>query len=302
MNHSMNLFSTVCDNSGLTISTKKVEVMYQPAPGKPYTEPTVTVNGVKLAVVDRFTYLGSTLSRNVHIDDETDGRIAKASATFRRLRSSVWERKGVSQTTKIKVYRIVVLTTLLYASETWTVYQRHAKKPNRFHLCCPSKLLRVSWQVEVPDTEILKQSGMPKVFTLLQQTQLRWASHVTRISVERLPKRILYGELQSGARSLGGQKKGFKDTLKAPIKDFNTDPTLRETLAQNRPVWRGAVTKGVKKYEQQRLKAAKTKRAARKARANCNPTPQTTGTPWTCSHCSRYFRAWIGLISHFRAY
>ncbi|RUS88201.1 hypothetical protein EGW08_004033 [Elysia chlorotica] len=53
---------------------------------------------------------------------------AKASAAFGRLRSSVWDCEGVSLTSKIKVYRAVVLSTLLYASETWTVYQRHAKK------------------------------------------------------------------------------------------------------------------------------------------------------------------------------
>ncbi|GFR70170.1 hypothetical protein ElyMa_005647200 [Elysia marginata] len=67
----------------LTLSTKKTEVMYQPDTGKPYTEPTVTVNDVKLAAVYRFTYLGRTLSRNVHIDDETDGRIAKSQCCLR---------------------------------------------------------------------------------------------------------------------------------------------------------------------------------------------------------------------------
>ena len=34
-----------CDNFGLTISTKKTEVMYQPAPGKPYQESHITVKG-----------------------------------------------------------------------------------------------------------------------------------------------------------------------------------------------------------------------------------------------------------------
>ena len=155
MQHSVDLFSTACNNFGLTISTKKTEVMYQPAPNKPYQEPTVTVNGQKLAAVDRFTYLGSTLSPCVHIDDEIHARIAKASSAFGRLRSSVWERKGVSLSTKLSVYRAIVLTTLLYASETWTVYQRHAKKLNRFHLNCLRKLLRVKWQDKVPDTEIL---------------------------------------------------------------------------------------------------------------------------------------------------
>ncbi|RUS80600.1 hypothetical protein EGW08_011655 [Elysia chlorotica] len=119
-------------------------------------------------------------------------------------------------------------------------------------------LLRVSWQNKVPNTVILEQSGMPSVFTLLRQTELRWVGHVSRMSDERLPKRILYGELKSGACSHGCQKKRFKDTLKAS--DFVIDLTLWEVLAQNRPAWRQAVTKGAKMYGQQRLQAAKTAR------------------------------------------
>ena len=105
----------------LTISTKKTEVVHQPAPGKPYDEPTITVNGQKLKVVDKFTYLGSTLSRAVHIDDEVTARIAKASVAFGRLRANVCERNGIKLDTKLKVYKAVVLSTLLYACETWTV-------------------------------------------------------------------------------------------------------------------------------------------------------------------------------------
>ena len=79
MQRAMDQVSQSCDNYDLTISTKKTEVVHQPAPGKPYNEPTITVNGQKLKVVDKFTYLGSTLSRAVHIDDEITARIAKAS-------------------------------------------------------------------------------------------------------------------------------------------------------------------------------------------------------------------------------
>ena len=63
MQRAMDQVSQSCDNYDLTISTKKTEVVHQPAPGKPYNEPTITVNGQKLKVVDKFTYLGSTLSR-----------------------------------------------------------------------------------------------------------------------------------------------------------------------------------------------------------------------------------------------
>ena len=84
-----------CDSYDLTISIKKTEVVYQPAPGKPYKEPTITVKGQRLQMVDKFTYLGSTLSRVVHIDDEVNAMIAKASAAFGRLRGSIWDRSGI---------------------------------------------------------------------------------------------------------------------------------------------------------------------------------------------------------------
>ena len=45
------------------------------------------------------------------------------------------------------------------------------------------------------------------VHTLLKLAQLRWTGHVTRMPYERLPKTVLYGELQEGKRSQGGQKK-----------------------------------------------------------------------------------------------
>ena len=34
----------------------------------------------------------------------------------------------------------------------------------------------------------------------------RWTGHVTRMPDERLPKKVLYGELQEGKRSQGGQR------------------------------------------------------------------------------------------------
>ena len=50
---------------------------------------------------------------------------------------------------------------------------------------------------------------------------------------ERLPKKILYGELQVGKRFHGDQKKRYKDTLKASLKDFNIPIESWEQTAQN---------------------------------------------------------------------
>ncbi|KAJ1194771.1 hypothetical protein NDU88_004057 [Pleurodeles waltl] len=122
MQPSMNRFSTTCSNFGLTISTKKTEVLHQPAPHKMYTEPTITPEGEILKAVDKFTYPSSTISRSVNIDDEVDTRIAKASSAFGWLQELVWERRGVKLLTDLKIYKAVILPTLLYFCETWTVY------------------------------------------------------------------------------------------------------------------------------------------------------------------------------------
>ena len=191
-------------------------MVYQPAPRKPYKKPTITVKGQRLQVVDNFTNLGSTFSRVVHIDDEVNARIAKSSAAFGRLRGSVWDRSGIRLDTMLKVYKAVVLSTLLYACEMWTVYQRQAKKPNHFHTSCLRKLLKIKWQDRLRDTEVLKREGMRSVHTLLKQAQLRWAGHVTRMPEERLQKKILCGELELGKRSHGGQKKRYRHLQSLP--------------------------------------------------------------------------------------
>ena len=115
----------------------------------------------------------------------------------------------------MKVYKAVVLPTLLYASETWTGYQWHAKRLNQFHTSCLRKLLKIKWQDRIPDTEVLKRAGMQSVHTLLKLAQLRWIGHVTRIPEEHLPKKILCGELEMGKHSHGGQKR-YKDPSKPP--------------------------------------------------------------------------------------
>ena len=50
MQKGVDRISDSCDSYDLTISIKKTEVLYQPAPGKPYKKPTITVKGQKLQV------------------------------------------------------------------------------------------------------------------------------------------------------------------------------------------------------------------------------------------------------------
>ena len=114
----MDQFSAVCANFSLIINTKKTQVLHQPPPHHLYMEPLVTANGEVLHAVNKFTFLGSVLSRDVHIDNKIDTRIVRASSVFGRLQRKVWERRRIRLTTKLKVYRAIVPTSFLYACET----------------------------------------------------------------------------------------------------------------------------------------------------------------------------------------
>ena len=194
-----------------------------------------------------------------------------------------------------------MLPTLLYACETWTVYQWHGKRLNHFHTCCLRKLLKIKWQDRIPDTEVLKRAGMQSVHTFLKLAQLRWTGHVTRMPDECLPKKILYGELQVGKHSHGDKKKRYKDTLKASLKDFNIPTESWEQIAQNRAKWRGLIRRGAGESEAKRISEAEQKCAQWKTRAKASPT-ELSSSDLSCSICNRQFRAKIGLIIHLRTH
>ena len=82
-------------------------------------------------------------------------------------------------------------------------------------------------------------------YTVLKLAQLRLTGHVTRMPDKRLPKKVFYGELQEGKRSQGSEKKCYKDTLKASLKDFDIPIGSWEKTAQERSNRRGLINKGV---------------------------------------------------------
>ena len=192
-----------------------------------------------------------------------------------------------------------MLPTLLYACETWTVYQRHAKRLNHFHTSCLRKLLKIKWQDRIPDTEVLKRAGMQSIHTLLKLAQLNGQAMLPECLMNVCQRKSSMDN-QVEKRSHGGQKKRYKDTLKASLKDFNIPTESWEQIAQDRTKWRGLIKGGSGEYEAKTISEAEQKRAQRKARAKASPTELSSSN--SCSICYRQFRAKIGLISHLRTH
>ena len=173
-------FSNASKKFGMKINIKKTEVLYQLNSTRTREEG-IMVDGNKLNSVVEFIYLGSTISSNGCIDDEIQRRMAMASTSFDRLRQRVWNNHPVSMRVKGKIYRAIVLSTLLYGGEAWTVYRRQVKKLHVFMMRHLRSLMRITWMNKVTNKEIHELTRLPSMEDLLIRKNLRWNGHLMRM-------------------------------------------------------------------------------------------------------------------------
>ncbi|KAL0878557.1 hypothetical protein ABMA27_003644 [Loxostege sticticalis] len=126
--------------------------------------------------------------------------------------------------------------------------------------------MNIHWSDRVRNTEVLRQ--------------LRWAGHISRMSDNRVAKRIFYSELQAGKRKQGGQLLRYKDVLKRHLKHCDLEPSKWEEMAADRPAWRHTVRNKVFEFERKRRDQLDAKRDELKARPpaaiHYNYTPMAT--------------------------
>lgn len=293
-------FDSTADAFGLTINQKKTVVMYQPTIGKKYRKPSIYVKGKALKVVDKFVYLGGTLHQSGSLDSEISARIQKAADSFGKLEKKVWSQHGIKLHTKIMVYRAFVLSSLLYTSETWATYAKHIQTLERFHQKCIRHILHIKWQSLTPDTEVLARTGVSSIESMIHLNRLRWSGHVVRLDDDRIPKQMLYGELQIGKRPQSKPKKRYKDSLKDTLSKAGISCINWESQAKDRASWRQQIHKGVAGFEEARVNHAQIKRAARKGDKDVLAT--STYSFFPCLSCDRLCLSKAGLKSHQRSH
>ncbi|KAK3885538.1 hypothetical protein Pcinc_010279 [Petrolisthes cinctipes] len=152
-------------------------------------------------------YLGSVISSDGSLDREISARISKASQALGRLHTRVMNHKCIKLATKIKVYKAVILTSLLYGCETWTLYRKHTKQLEHFHIRSLRSIMGIKWQDRVTNLEVLDRASLISIETMVLKAQLRWTGHVIRMEPFRLTLQLLYGELRQGQRPRGRPKK-----------------------------------------------------------------------------------------------
>ena len=106
-------------------------------------KPPICVEGHELAWVDSFKYLGSKFDSNGGVDAEVGHRIQLAAAAFNRLLHPFFQQRCIRRATRITVYKVMVVSVLLYGSEAWALTASQLERLEVFHRACLRRILGV---------------------------------------------------------------------------------------------------------------------------------------------------------------
>ena len=120
---------------------------------------------------------------------------------------------------------------------------------------------------------------------MIAKNQLRWVGHVHRMSEDRYPRKVLYGQLADGGRPAHGPKKRYKDHLKKTIKSFNLLLENLETEAADRNGWRAACLRGAAHFEEERSRLREARRRRRRHETRENRSRGDEDPNLVCSDC-----------------
>ena len=132
---------------------------------------------------------------------------------------------------------------------------------------------------------------------MLQMSLLCWVHHANRMPDKCLPKRIFYGEFQTGVCSNDGQRKCFKHNLKVSTKDLDIESASWETLTQDKPGWHSIVSKEQLLMRNIALRQTKSKWTVCTTWASSFSIASVPPAMQSCPHSSRHCQAMFGFMS-----
>ena len=121
---------------GLHVNAHKTEYMCYNQTGN-----VATLDGASLKLVDKFTYLGSSVSST---EKDINTRLTKAWTAIDRL-SIIWK-SDLTDKMKRSFFQAVVVSILLYGCTTWTLTKRLEKKLDGNYTRMLRAVLNKSWR------------------------------------------------------------------------------------------------------------------------------------------------------------
>ena len=154
-----------------------------------------TLDGTSLKLIDKFTYLRSSVSST---EKDIDTRIMKAWTAIDKL-SIIWE-SDLTNKMKRSFFQAVVVSILLYGCTTWMLTKQLKKKLDGNYTRMLQAILNKSWRQHPTKHQLY--SHLPPITKTIQVRRTRHAGHCWRSKDEFISDILLwtptYGRATAG--------------------------------------------------------------------------------------------------------
>lgn len=155
-----------------------------------------------------FRYLGSLTVHSGQVEQELSRRLSLAGLVVSSLRTRVFLDRGVSLSSKLRIYKAVVLPTLLYgAAESWALTEKQLRRLDVFHNNCLRTMLGVRLRdaSSISNRQLYAETASGQLRLLLRMHRLRWLGHVGRMREDNPVKQLMFSTRPAAVMGDGGQ-------------------------------------------------------------------------------------------------
>ena len=141
----------------------------------------IKIKGQRLEEVEKFKYLGAIIS-NEGSEPESLSRIAQTTAALSILKI-IWRDKNISLASKVKLMRTLILSTFLYACESWILTAESKRRIQALEMRCCRRLLNSSYKDHVTNEEVCNriQNAIgvhDNLLTMVKKRKIKWYGHI----------------------------------------------------------------------------------------------------------------------------
>ena len=195
-----------------------------------WTEDISTLDGTPLKLVDKFTYLGSSITST---EKDIDTRLTKAWTAIIRL-SIIWK-SDLTDKMKCSFFQAVVASILLYGCTTWTLTKQLEKKLDGNYTRMLRAILNKSWRQHPTRHQLY--GYLPPITKTIQVRRTIHAGHCWR-SRDKLISDVLLWSPTHGWAKAGRPARTYIQQL---CEDMGYSPEDLPEAMNNREKWRERV-------------------------------------------------------------
>ena len=204
---------------GLKMNIKKTKTMIVRKNIKDGSKIIIKVDGQNLEQVDKYVYLGVLITEDGRCEKEIKRRIEIARNNFMGMKNLLTSRK-MTITTKKRLIRCYILSTFLYAAETWTINKESWKKIESFEMWLLRKMMRIPYTEHKTNIEVLQLTKSKRTLkTEILNRKAQYFGHLIRKG--RLQRILLDGKVE-GKRGRGRPRRiWFSDIRDGTGKNYS---------------------------------------------------------------------------------